>query len=65
MQSQILKLAGEKLAVFKVVLKARWDKETGEVDVLVDDVRPKTLLAEKEAEEEAMGSDEDAFMGTG
>lgn len=35
----MLKLIGEKMAIFKVVLKARWDKEDtpGNVVVLIED----------------------------
>lgn len=48
-QAQLLKLIGEKMVVFRVGLRARWDSDTG----LVTQIEGRTISAE-EQEDEAM-----------
>lgn len=51
-QAQLLKLIGEKMVVFRIMLKARWDSETGEVTEMGGGIGD-------EAEDENIGEAED------
>lgn len=50
-QAQLLKLIGEKMVVFRVGLKARWDSDTGEVTQVESGVVP--------AEEQNAGAEDE------
>lgn len=51
-QAQLLKLIGEKMVVFRITLKARWDSETGVVTEMGGGIGD-------EAEDENIGEAED------
>ena len=64
-QAQLLKLIGEKMVVFRVGLRARWDSATGEVEDVTD---PGVMLeveadvdvdADADSEETEMGGEDD------
>jgi mRNA turnover protein 4 len=56
-QTQLLKLIGEKMVVFRVGLTARWDSATGEV-VNVEGTR---IVRPEEQGEDCAEADEDAM----
>jgi mRNA turnover protein 4 len=56
-QTQLLKLIGEKMVVFRVKLKSRWDSATGEVVQIEGDDGDDDVMGE--AEEERSGEDEE------
>lgn len=60
-QAQLLKLIGEKLVVFRVRLKARWDSTTGEVTMIESSGDEDDETASCGDDEDGSGSEEDAM----
>ena len=50
-QAQLLKLIGEKMVVFRVQMKARWDAATGEVIQIEDaELAPEAVVNEEQVD---------------
>lgn len=53
-QAQLLKLVGERMVVFRVQMKARWNAASGEVDQIEGEPLAPEEVANGEAEEDEM-----------